>query len=209
MLLIHTALHAEAIALIQHFGLKREHNEPVFACFSAKNICLVESGIGKINAAAAVAWLSGRLSVDNPVWLNIGIAGHATLQVGSLVRAQSIEDAATGKRWYPADMVAQGAADENLISIDRETADYADDHMMDMEASGFISAANRFTALELVQSLKIISDNHQNPARRYKAREIVTLISPHLPAITHVADQLCQLRKTVTDEGKKEHAEAM
>ena len=51
MLIIHTALHAEARALIQYYGLKRQHDLRAFACFSNDRVFLIESGIGKIEGS--------------------------------------------------------------------------------------------------------------------------------------------------------------
>jgi len=204
MLLIHTALHAEAHALIRHFGLKREHNEHAFACFTSGDVWLVESGIGKVNAATAVAWLSGRLSANNPVWLNIGMVGHGEREVGSLVLAQRVEDAATASRWYPANLIDNSPDGENLLTIDQEIPGYPEDSAIDMEASGFMMAASRFTTLELVQSLKVISDNCKHPARRFKASEVEAWVSPHLETIAGVADRLCALREIIIDHTETE-----
>lgn len=203
MLLIHTALHAEANALIRHFRLKRPHDDHAFACFMADDIWLVESGIGKVNAAAAVAWLSARAQaenpIENPIWLNIGIAGHASMAVGRLVRASCIEDNATRQRWYPPSLADSTLDSCHLLSLDQEVSGYPDNTMIDMEASGFINAANRFTTLELIQSLKVISDNHENPARRFKKQEVDDWITCHLESISRYADQLQQLREEILD----------
>jgi nucleoside phosphorylase len=101
MLLIHTALHAEARALIAHFNLKRRHDEHAFACYYHDNIHLVESGTGKTNAATSVGWLSAKISAENSVWLNIGMAGHASHDIGELRLAHHIEDQAKGHHWSP------------------------------------------------------------------------------------------------------------
>jgi len=194
MLLIHTALHAEARALITHFKLKRQHDEHAFACFTNEEIYLVESGTGKTNAATAVGWLSAKLSAENPVWLNIGMAGHANHDVGTLLLANHIEDQAKGHHWEPPILNDIPIANDHLLTIDYPDSSYPDNAMVDMEASGFFTAASRFTQPELIHSIKVISDNRQNPPVRMKPKDVEALFTPHLLEIEQYAKELLKLR---------------
>ena len=199
MLLIHTALHAEARAVIATFNLKRRHQEHSFACFANGDIWLVESGTGKTNAASAVGWLSAIASADNPVWLNIGMAGHARHDVGTLWLAHRIEDQVKEHRWYPPMLVKNLPMSENLLTVEQPVSDYPDDAMVDMEASGFFTAASRFTCLELIQSLKVISDNRQHPPTRMKSKNIEALFEPHMATTEQFSQKLLALRHTLDD----------
>ena len=69
-----------------------------------------------------------------------------------------------------------------------------------MEGSAFISVANRFTSAELIQSIKIISDNAENPAQRLKTGAVETLFVPHLDIIDQVFLQLWKLRDKVISQ---------
>jgi nucleoside phosphorylase len=199
MLLIHTALHAEARALITHFSLKRQHDEHAFACFASESIWLIESGTGRINTAAAVGWLSAKVDVTNPAWLNVGMAGHALHEIGSLRLAQRVEDHDTGHRWYPAMLLGQRPPADNLLTVNTPVSDYPKDSMVDMEASGFFTAAARFTSLELIHSLKVISDNQEQPATRMKANAVESLFNPHMASLEQYVSQLLTLRHSLDD----------
>jgi len=194
MLLIHTALHAEARAIITHFKLKRQHDEHAFACFSEEDIFLVESGTGKTNAATAVGWLSAKVSAENPVWLNIGMAGHANHDVGTLILANHIEDQAKGHQWNPPLLKKANLMSSHLLTVDSPDFSYPENTMVDMEASGFFTAACRFTNPELVHSMKVISDNRQNPPIRMKPKAVEALFKPHLLAIKQLSEELLKLR---------------
>ena len=197
MLLIHTALHAEARAIIAHFNLKRQHKERAFAYYANADIHLVESGTGKTNAATSVGWLSARISAENPVWLNIGMAGHANHDIGMLKLAHHIEDQAKGHHWNPPILTNTHPASDNLLTVDSPDSSYPDNAMVDMEASGFLTAACRFTRIELIHSLKVISDNRQNPPVRMKPKAVEILFEPHLTEIQQYMEQLLELRRTL------------
>ena len=209
MLLIQTALHAEARAIIDYYGLKREHREHAFACFTADNVCLVESGTGKTNAATAVGWLSARVAAKSPVWLNIGMAGHAEHPVGELLLVHRVEDESLGHRWYPPILVSNPPGTDSLMTLNSATQTYPCDLMVDMEASGFFTAASRFTSMELIHSLKIISDNRQHPPTRMKPARVEALISPHMQTIDHYGRQLVELSAQLDDPARDEYQQLL
>lgn len=194
MLLIHTALYAEARTLITHFGLKRQHQEHAFACFSNQATWLIQSGTGKINTASAIGWLSAKVSADRPVWLNIGIAGHANHELGSLVLAHRVQDQISGHQWHPPMLVAPSLASGNLLTVEQSSSIYPDNAMLDMEASGFFTAACHFTDPRLIHSLKIIADNRQHPPTRMKPKDVDTLFGPHLNTVQRYTEELLKLR---------------
>jgi nucleoside phosphorylase len=200
MLLIHCALHAEARPFIQHLQLKRRHDIKNYACFCSDDVTLIESGTGKLNAAAATAWLGAISAAEYPVCINIGIAGHADRQLGCLVACQRIEDAASGKRWYPPRLAKNLPQGENLLTLDQPADSYPPDAAVDMEASGFMVAATRFSTLELIHSLKVISDNRDNPPGRMKTSQVEQLIAPQLENCMAVARDLLALREVLTHQ---------
>lgn len=199
MLIIHTALHGEARALINHFSLKRQHDMNAFACFRADNIFLIESGIGKTNTASAIGWACGMLNVSSPVMLNIGMAGHTACSIGECYIANRIEDHATQHRYYPPQLVDTPLGSDCLLTLDRPTENYPEKCMVDMEASAFMQAAIRFTTIELCQSIKVISDNTLKPAGRMKDSEVESLLAPHTEAVTGLASDLGQYRAELMD----------
>jgi nucleoside phosphorylase len=200
MLILHSALHAEARALIQHFRLKRRHDLTTFACFANDDIFLIESGVGKVDTATAIGWTGAFLQTEQPVWLNIGMAGHATRQLGDILLAHRIEDQSSGQRFYPPQILHPLPGSENLITVDRPIDEYPEHAMIDMEASAFVRSASRFSPLELVHSIKVISDNRAHPPRRIKAAAVESLIAPHTDEIEKISAQLLKLRLLVIDQ---------
>ncbi|TNF98237.1 MAG: hypothetical protein EP297_08605 [Gammaproteobacteria bacterium] len=207
MLLIQCALHAEARPFIEHFRLKRRHDMHSYACYSSDDVTLIESGTGKLNAAAATAWLGATITSEYPVCMNIGIAGHATRELGTMISCQRIEDSASGKRWYPPRLIRNLPQGENLLTLDKPGNTYPQDNAIDMEASGFLTAATRFTPLELIQSLKIISDNQDNPPGRFNTKQVVEMITPHITKCVDAANELLALRQILTGESSKANME--
>jgi len=205
MLMIHTALHAEALALINYYKLKRQLNIKPYACYAGDGVFLIESGIGKIHTASAIAWANATIAAISPVWVNIGMAGHSERAIGSCLLARCIKDKRSDQRacLHPLPTSISDSEDplpasipdsEDLLTLDEPEDSYPAGSMVDMEGSAFVSVANRFTSPELIQSIKVISDNTQNPAQRLKTGEVETLFVPHLDIIDQTFQQLSSLR---------------
>ena len=154
------ALMAEAKPFIERFKLVHEPAHSVFKIYSNGNLRLVISGIGRNNAAAATAYLGAQSSAPGKaaVWINLGIAGHSSFPVGTLIVAHKIFEKASGVAYYP--QVYPGSLLTALLTtVDIPETNYAEESAFDMEASAFASIASKFTSLEFVQSIKVVSDN--------------------------------------------------
>ena len=93
------ALPAEVKPLISRFNLQRVQPDRVFPVYRNRHISLVVSGVGKVNAAAASAFLYALNGFPNSaVWINLGIAGHKDLALGDAVLAHRITDAGSGRQ---------------------------------------------------------------------------------------------------------------
>lgn len=164
LLAIVCAHHDEARSCIEAFRLKRINSIHQFPVFANESIILIESGQGAINAATAVGFIAGRLADTTLAWLNLGIAGHAQLELGSVVLAQRISDQNQPTALYPMSGRFKHIASVSLRSYTQLHRDYQGDEAYDMEGWSFFNAAQRFTPLEWIQCLKIISDNAAHPA---------------------------------------------
>jgi len=200
MLMIHTALHAEALALINYYKLKRQLNIKPYACYAGDGVFLIESGIGKIHTASAIAWANATIAAISPIWVNIGMAGHSERAIGSCLLARCIKDKRSDQRACLHPLPASIPDSEDLLTLDEPEDSYPAGSMVDMEGSAFVSVANRFTSPELIQSIKVISDNTQNPAQRLKTGEVETLFVPHLDIIDQTFQQLGSLRDRVISQ---------
>jgi adenosylhomocysteine nucleosidase len=196
---IHTALPCEARPLIDRFRLKKNLDSHPFELYQNDRICLTVAGIGKCAMAAGVAYTQARAGgADAPILLNVGIAGHAEHEVGSVFLAGKIADADTLKNFYPPLAFLPPCALETVRTGSRPQLDYSTPHLYDMEASAFYETAARFSTGELVQCLKVVSDNRQAPAIRMQPRQVTELIAGQLPVLDRLLVELCSLRDAIS-----------
>ena len=96
------ALPAEARPLIKHYSLNRQQAHDAFPLYRNERMALVVCGPGKIAAATATTWLAELIpGKQRAAWLNIGVAGHATHDIGTGLLVNRISDHASNKSWYP------------------------------------------------------------------------------------------------------------
>lgn len=203
MIHIICALKCEATPLLQHFGLQHCGGENQFRSYAndQAGISLTVTGVGKINAAAAtmhaIHYFKARAQ---DVWLNIGIAGHRDLPLGSIRLANRIMDAATGEVWYPQILLRTPLSSCTLTTVDAPATNYGD-AMVDMEAAGFYAIACRIGTVEMIHCLKLISDNEQSPPAGLRAKEISVLIADKISDIEDIAGQLHGLSLQLSNAG--------
>lgn len=185
------ALASEAAPLIDSLELSRCSESSKVKLYRRDNYRLIICGIGKTAAAAAVGYIAGTESADTRhIWLNIGIAGHSTLAKGSIGIAHRIIDQATGTTYYPAMAFHTPCASYSLVCHDAPDTTYASDAMSDMESSGFFAAASKFSSVEFIHSLKIISDNTSKDIRSLNRTTISKMIAAHVKLIESFAELL-------------------
>lgn len=187
------ALQAEAQPLITHFGLRCEAPMGMFRIYRRESMALVISGVGKSLSAAATGYLCG--SSDgwrNAPWINVGVAGHQNVDVGELIVANKIVDQSTAHSWYPPQLVAN-VVNSTLITVDEPEETYPERAAYDMEAAGFFPAATRCSSGELVQSIKVISDNPHQSIASLNARSIEQLITKNVSKIEQFINRLSEL----------------
>ncbi len=202
------ALPAEARPLIRHLDLIRAPaGEPPI--WRGPGVSLVVSGIGRAAAAAAVESLA-RLDdaaesgvggaggfPDEAAWINVGVGGHRDLPLGEVVLADRVVDAAAaGQRspeahlpraWCPPLVFEPPCATATVTTVDRPETRYPEDTVYDMEAAGFCAAAARRASAELIQVIKVISDNTAAPPARLTALRVEELIAGRLDTIAAIA----------------------
>ena len=99
MLCLVVALAAEARPLLAPHRLRGVSGHPYRIC-AGEQTHLIVSGVGKVAAAAATAYLRALIGDAPAAWLNIGIAGHGSQAVGTALLAQVV-DIASGKPFTP------------------------------------------------------------------------------------------------------------
>lgn len=196
MLNLVIALQCEAQPLIDSFRLKRDSSHHVFPIYTNDNITLVICGIGKINAANACGYLAGmQCTADKTpaAWLNVGIIGGASLPVGDIFLAHSIKDRTTQSRFYPAILFKLPCTTYGIITADSPETEYHEDTPVDMEGAGFFSAATRYSTVELIHVIKIVSDNKKYSAENLDKQQATRLVSKKMGIIEKVIGELQNL----------------
>ncbi len=152
-MIIHTALFAEAKEIINFFKLKK-YEDKNFLIFSNKNIVLIVSGIGKINAAMTLSHIL-TLYPEKKEIVNIGIAaGKDRFNIGELVNIKKIIDLEEKKVFHLKKIY--GIKNLTLCtSLYPQTNPKAD--IGDMEGSAIYQVAKKYK--KDLTIFKIISDS--------------------------------------------------
>ncbi len=181
---IYTALPCEAKPLVEHFGLKKDVTVRPFAVYINHDICLTVTGLGKSAMAAGVAYTQALFaSVEHPVMLNIGIAGHKDHLLGCLFLIDKIIDVDSQKSYYPSLIFTPPCPTGSLQTSSKPKFDYDQLHLCDMEASAFYETAVRFSSSELILCLKVISDNQLSPVENIQPKQVAELLAAHLATV--------------------------
>lgn len=201
MILLVCALACEAKSLIQHFRLKQATRSSSFPVYENDSIYLIVSGIGKLNAAAATSYLYGFAGMPHEaIWLNVGIAGHWQLPLGTGVLAHQIRDAGSQKSYYPCFACEKPVSTAPLLTVDRPHFGYEEEVLYDMEASGFYAAASRFSIVEWIHCYKIISDNASSDRSSIQPNFVHELCLSHLTSIESFLSSLKHLKEKLDQE---------
>ena len=189
MIHILTALQCEAKPLKARYRLSRLMEEQAFDVYRNDDLTLTVSGVGKTAMAAATAYtyaLFGKKKLST--WLNIGIAGHSSYSPGCVFIANRIIDDETGNHWFPPLTYSPPCPTESLRTVSKPEFVYEQADLYDMEAAGFYETATRFATGELIQCLKVISDNKRSNKAPLRARFVADLIDQHLDTVDAVVE---------------------
>jgi len=181
---IYTALPCEAKPLVAYFSLKKDVTVQPFAVYLNHDICLTVTGLGKSAMAAGVAYTQALFaSVEHPVMLNIGIAGHRDHPLGGLFFINKIIDIDSQRSYYPSLTFTPPCPTGSIQTVSKPRPNYDQSHLCDMEVSAFYETAVRFTSSEMILCLKVISDNQLSPVGNIQPKQVALLIAAHLALI--------------------------
>jgi len=187
-----TALNCEAKAVIDFYKLKKVRNRPfdyytgIYHNKKTDVRCAIHvlvSGLGARNMATACGWLAGYLDQTCSAWLNLGTAGHKQLEVSTVVRVHRAIDMQTGDSYYPTMTAKWSGVNSALFTFDNACTDYPEDVLVDMEGAAFFNVASKFSSSELVQSLKVVSDNESESIERLNAKLLSELIQQNIQSL--------------------------
>ena len=151
MLYIVTALKPEAQAFVDKYKLTKLklHN---FTLFQNKNIRLIVSGLGVINARLATQTLINHFDItDEDIYLNVGIcAASKEYNIGDLIQIGCIS--------YEDIPYTFDTTQEQITCLDMESCNTTH-KIADMESYGFYDAVIHNPAIKNFQILKVVSDH--------------------------------------------------
>ena len=163
MIYIFSAFYAEAKNIIDHYGLKKEKSPEMvrFDVFANESIRLVITGVGEINAAAAVSNIGGAygISPDDEI-LNVGCgAGFSSdICLGSIFLGNKLTEQMTGRAVYPDMLMKANFRECEIVTVARVLNEGCDSVVYDMEAAAVYQAAAFFVGPHRMHFIKLVSD---------------------------------------------------
>ena len=163
MIYIFSAFYAEAKNIIDHYGLKKEKSPEMvrFDVFANESIRLVITGVGEINAAAAVSNIGGAcgISPDDEI-LNVGCgAGFSSdICLGSIFLGNKLTEQMTGRTFYPDMLMKANFRECEIVTVARVLNEGCDSVIYDMEAAAVYQAAAFFVGPHRMHFIKLVSD---------------------------------------------------
>ena len=97
----------------------------------------------------------------------------------------------TQYNWYPSLLWKTKIKKNPLITVGFPKIRYSKDFIYDMEASGFFKGARKFVGPEMVQSIKIISDNKKSSILNISSNKIENWIKCKTTIIDKLINEFC------------------
>ena len=156
MIYIFSAFYAEAKNIIDHYGLKKEKSLETVRVdvFANDDIRLVITGVGEINAAAAVSNIGGAygISPDDEI-LNVGCGAC----FGSIFLGNKLTEQMTGRTFYPDMLMKANLRECEIITAVRVLKEGREQVVYDMEAAAIYQAAAFFVGPHRMHFIKLVS----------------------------------------------------
>ncbi|MES9827387.1 MAG: hypothetical protein ABW201_03900 [Candidatus Thiodiazotropha sp.] len=182
------ALPAEARPLINSLNLQRDQANMKIPVYHGNGIQLVITGPGATASAQGVRYIHSIKPCSSARWINLGICGHGSLDVGTPLLINRVIDQQSGREWpLPIRHLITGTTGA-LTCVAEPQSEYTDDMAFDMESSGFIQAVNDIDMIEYTKIFKIVSDNPANDSRGISAKFVGTLVQRQLGLIRSMID---------------------
>jgi nucleoside phosphorylase len=186
------AVAPEAEPLVRRFHM--EPREGAFRWYGGGEAALVVSGVGKIAAAAATSYLHAKTGEEPfALWINVGTAGHRNRRRGDVLLAHTVTDAASGERFHPTRLNRPDLEACEVRTVDRAETEFESDAAYDMEAYGFGAAALRFSTAELVQSIKIVSDNRETGTSAWTAGAVREMVEQRVDVVARTSEHFLRI----------------
>jgi adenosylhomocysteine nucleosidase len=183
------AFKGEAQPLIDFYQLAKVEDTP-YPLFRNHQHSLIISGLGRDRAVSATTALHQVTNKANLGWMNLGISGHGSLGFGEAFIAGKITDDSSIESFYPPQIFEHTFAVSCLQTCSRPCSNYQPDLGYDMEAHAFYRTACRFSIRELVQVIKIVSDNPDHDLNQVNPKQVPAMIETRLKEIDDLVNQI-------------------
>jgi hypothetical protein len=183
------AFKGEAQPLIDFYQLPKVGDSP-YPLFRNDQHSLVISGLGRDKAVSATTVLHQVTNKANLGWMNLGISGHGSLGFGEAFIAGKVIDDSSEESFYPPQIFEHSFAVSCLQTCSKPCSNYQPNLGYDMEAHAFYRTACQFSIRELVQVIKIVSDNPDHDLNQVNPKEVPAMMETRLKEIDTLVKQI-------------------
>ncbi len=110
-------------------------------------------------------------------------------------------------RFYPPRLGGPKLDAVELRTVDRPESELDSSAAYDMEAYGFVATAIRFSTAELVQAIKIVSDNRESTTAAWTAAAVRDLVESRIEDVASAAEYFRETAKEL-DPLRREESES-
>jgi len=178
----------QAKLLVSKHGFKLYHVVEKGVLNSA---AVLVTGSGSNAMSSGLTWAQQYLT-DVQAFLNVGIAGHGNLSIGSVFLVSKVTDDSSGKCFYPHPVVRKYKELQfsDILTVSKPSEAYQINCGYDMEASAFFETGRRFLNAEAVQSIKVVSDNAESNFKHLTPQLVAGYIKKNCDSIFLYAERL-------------------
>jgi hypothetical protein len=198
------ALIPEAIPIIHALRLKKISGKLPFPIYidDEGEHWLTVSGLGQANIANATSFLFKKSGADKTsVWINVGIAGSKTFDLGELVFIDKVTSNISGKSLYPYSIPNLKIENRSeLITVNSPERVFGSDGVYDMEGFSFFEVTSKLSSNELILILKIVSDGPDSDLSKIDKDKISILIEKKIPALLKILPTLFSISQKLKDQ---------
>lgn len=209
MIYIFSAFYAEAKNIIDHYGLKKEKSPETvrFDVFANDSIRLVITGVGEINAAAAVSNIGGAygISPDDEI-LNVGCGAGFSNEtcLGSIFLGNKLTEQMTGRTFYPDMLMKTNLMECEIVTVTRVLNEGCDSVVYDMEAAAVYQAAAFFVGPHRMHFIKLVSDAGER-IDQSKITELFALQEEKICGYIDMLLSVCADKASIDENAKGEN----
>ncbi len=183
MLVVLTAFLPEARPFIESFGLHEQPRRSEGKVFFGPGVLLGVCGQGRRRAAGMtrllIDQLHDRIVRKDACWLNFGIAGSGSHDVGTMIIAHEVRDADSGEQWCLQPSFETGYPASTVLTVSSPTDTYETGTVHEMEASGMMSALSGQIGRADAMVIKMISDGPGYPIQDLSVDVALSLLKRH------------------------------